>query len=149
MVQDHLADQGRLARYRPSKLGRVGVVRGLLRVPRRMRGEISGTLARSQLEQHPEQRRLLAEQPELIPNAIEEVLRWSGVSQVSPKLVVRDTVLAGTELKDGDIVYALLIAANRDPSRWPDPQRFDVLREPKPHLAFGVGPHVCIGPSGL
>jgi cytochrome P450 len=97
------------------------------------------------LEQHPEERRRVAEQPELIPSAIEEVLRWSGVSQTSPKLVLRDTELAGTELKEGDIVYVLLSAANRDPSRWAEPARFDVLREPKPHLAFGTGPHVCIG----
>ena len=93
----------------------------------------------------PGRRRLVAEQPELIPNAIEEVLRWTGVSQTSPKLVMRDTVLAGPELKDGDFVYALLPRRTATRRGWPDPQGFDVLRELKPHLAFGIGPHVCIG----
>jgi cytochrome P450 len=97
------------------------------------------------LEQHPDQRRLLVEQPELIPNAIEEILRWVGVAQASPKAVRRDTVLAGTELRDGEIIYTLLAAANRDPARWSDPQRFDVQRPYQQNLGLSTGPHVCIG----
>jgi cytochrome P450 len=102
------------------------------------------------LEQHPDQRRLLVEQPELIPNAIEEVLRWHGSSQLIAREVVDDIEVAGMPLKAGDIVYPLLIAANRDPARWPEPERFDVRREFKPilgqpHMGFGLGPHVCIG----
>jgi cytochrome P450 len=102
------------------------------------------------LEQHPDQRRLVAQNPALIPNAIEEVLRWHGATHVIVREVVRDTSLAGTDLKAGDFVYPLLIAANRDPSRWSDAHRFDVRREFKPilgqpHLGFGLGPHVCIG----
>jgi cytochrome P450 len=97
------------------------------------------------LDQHPDQRRMLVQQPELIPNAIEEVLRWTGVSQAAPKLVAHDTVLAGAELRDGDILYVLIGAADRDPSRWEDPSRFDILRDYKPHIAFGTGAHVCIG----
>ena len=53
------------------------------------------------LEQHPDQRRLLVEDPSLIPNAIEEVLRWVGVAQGGPKVVKRDTTLAGTQLREG------------------------------------------------
>lgn len=97
------------------------------------------------LEQHPDQRRLLVEDPSLIPDAIEEVLRWVGATQAIVRKVARDTLLADTPLAAGDIVYTLLIAANRDPARWSQPQRFDVRRELKPHLAFGVGPHVCLG----
>lgn len=97
------------------------------------------------LEQHPEQRRLLAEQPALIPNAIEEILRWVGVAQASPKVVKRDTVLAGVELTDGEIVYVMLGAANRDPARWQDPDVFDVRRPYNANLGFSIGPHVCIG----
>jgi cytochrome P450 len=97
------------------------------------------------LEQHPDQRRLLAETPELVPNAIEEILRWDGVAQADPRVVKQETELAGQPLKDGDVVWNLLAAANRDPSRWDDPQRLDVRREYKPNLGFGVGPHVCIG----
>jgi cytochrome P450 len=97
------------------------------------------------LEQHPEQRRLLADNPELMPAAIEEVLRWAGVAHIVPRVVVRDTRLAGAKLAAGDIVYVLTAAADRDPSRWPDPDRFDIRREAKSHLGFGYGPHLCIG----
>jgi hypothetical protein len=102
------------------------------------------------LERHPDQRRLLAEQPELIPNAIEEVLRWDGAAQGIIREVVSDTELGGSQLPAGDMIYVLLAAANRDPERWPEPERFDVRREFKPHLGrthlgFGGGPHICIG----
>ena len=97
------------------------------------------------LEQHPEQRRMLVEDPALIPGAIEEVLRWVGSTQAIVRQVVCDTALAGTPLAAGDVLYTLLIAANRDPARWPDPQRFDIRRPVKAHLAFGDGAHVCLG----
>jgi cytochrome P450 len=97
------------------------------------------------LEQHPDQRRLLVEDPARIPDAIEEVLRWVGSTQAIVRRVVKDTALAGTPLAAGDMLYTLLIAANRDPARWSEPQRFDVRRPVKPHLAFGGGSHVCLG----
>ncbi len=102
------------------------------------------------LEQNPDQRRLVAENLELVPNAIEEVLRWHGATQGIVRMAVTDTVLGGTQLSADDIIYPLLIAANRDPSRWPDPYRFDVRREFKlalgqPHMGFGIGPHICLG----
>ncbi len=97
------------------------------------------------LQQHPDQRRLLVDEPALIPNAIEEVLRWIGVSQVLGRVVVRDTELAGTKLEAGDMVYLLLLAANRDPERWDDPDAFDVRRPFKGNHGFGGGAHICIG----
>jgi cytochrome P450 len=97
------------------------------------------------LEQHPDQRRLLAENPELIPNGIEEILRWVGSTQAIVRLVARDTELAGTELTEGQILYLLLIAANHDPSRWADPHVFDVRRPYQTNFGFGGGPHICIG----
>jgi cytochrome P450 len=102
------------------------------------------------LERHPDQRRLVAEHPELVPNTVEEVLRCYGAAQSTVREVVQDTVLGGAELKRGDILYVMLAAANRDPSRWADPYRFDVRREFKmhlgqPHLGFALGPHVCLG----
>jgi cytochrome P450 len=97
------------------------------------------------LEQHPDQRRVLVEEPALIPNAIEEVLRWVGSTQATVRRVTHDTVLAGTQLRTDEIVYTMLIAANRDPSRWDDPQRFDVRRPYKPNLGFATGPHICLG----
>jgi cytochrome P450 len=97
------------------------------------------------LEQHPDQRRLLVESPELIPNAIEEVLRWGAVAQALTRVVKVDTEFAGTPLQEGQVVFLMIAAANRDPARWPDPDRFDVRREFKPNLGWGSGPHVCIG----
>jgi cytochrome P450 len=97
------------------------------------------------LDAHPEQRSLLAERPELIPNAIEEVLRWIGVSKTLARVVAGDTELAGTPLAAGDTVYLLLLAANRDPGRWEDPHRFDVTRSYQPNHGFGGGAHICIG----
>ena len=97
------------------------------------------------LARHPDQRRLLVEDPSLIPAAIEEVLRWCGVVQLIPRRVARDTVLADTELVARDQVYTMIAASNRDPSRWEDALRFDVRREQKSHLGFGWGPHLCLG----
>jgi cytochrome P450 len=97
------------------------------------------------LERHPDQRRMLVEDPAGIPAAVEEVLRFEGSTQAIARQVVRDTGLAGTRLAAGEMVYMLLIAANRDPARWPDPLRFDVRRPVKPNLGFGIGPHVCLG----
>jgi cytochrome P450 len=97
------------------------------------------------LQAHPDERRLVAEDPALIPGAVEEVLRWSGPVQFLPRLVMLDTVLGDTDLPAGDTVFVFAGAANRDPKRWTDPQRFNVRREVKSHLAFGWGPHLCIG----
>ena len=97
------------------------------------------------LAQHPEQRRLLVENPMLVPNAVEEILRCAGPVQVNVRVVVHETELAGTRLAAGDVVFALLMAANRDPARWSDPEQFDVCREFQPNLGFGLGPHICIG----
>ena len=97
------------------------------------------------LAEHPEQRRLVATDLSLVPAAIEEVLRWAGVSHMTPRRVVTDTVLAGTDLGAGDALYALHVAADRDPNRWVDPQTFDLRREQKSHHGFGFGPHLCLG----
>ncbi|HEY8524579.1 MAG TPA: cytochrome P450 [Acidimicrobiales bacterium] len=97
------------------------------------------------LELHPDQRRLLVERPELVPAAIEEVLRWRGTVQAIPRVATADTVLGDTRIAAGEPVYALIAAANRDPDRWADPARFDVRREAKAHYGFGYGPHLCLG----
>ena len=97
------------------------------------------------LEQHPEQRRELAEVPSLLPAGIEEVLRWVGATQAVVRQVQEDIVFADTPLKAGDMVYTLLAAGNRDPARWSEPARFDIHRRPKSNLAFGTGPHICLG----
>lgn len=96
-------------------------------------------------EQHPDQRELLVRDPSLMPSAIEEVLRWRSTVQAIPRRVMKDVVLADTQLTAGDIVYPIVAAANRDPAKWDDPDRFDVRRERQPHFGFGYGTHLCLG----
>ncbi len=97
------------------------------------------------LEDNPDQRRLIVEDPELVPAAIEEVLRWRGTVQMIPRMSAGATRLAGTEIGPGEVVFAVVGAAGRDPARWEEPARFDVRREPKTHFGFGLGPHLCLG----
>jgi cytochrome P450 len=97
------------------------------------------------LARQPAQRRLLADDPGLIPVAVEEVLRWCGVLHGVLRTVEHDTELLGVTLRKGQMVCTMPAAANRDPERWPDPLRFDIRREQKPHLGFGHGHHLCIG----
>jgi cytochrome P450 len=97
------------------------------------------------LERHPDQRRQIAASPALVPAAIEEGLRWLGPVQWNPRRAVKDTILDGEAISAGETVFVLNAAANRDPRRWPQPERFDISREAKSHLAFGYGPHLCLG----
>jgi cytochrome P450 len=97
------------------------------------------------LDQHPDQRRRLVAHPELLPAAVEEVLRWCGVLHGVLRTVEVRTDLGGQVIEAGDIVCTLPAAANRDPGRWSAPERFDIDREAKAHLGFGYGPHLCIG----
>src|SRR5262249_38319025 len=85
------------------------------------------------LERHPDQRRQVAASPDLVPAAIEEGLRWLGPVQWIPRRAVKDTLLAGEAITAGETVFVLNAAANRDPRRWPHPERFDVCREAKSH----------------
>jgi cytochrome P450 len=94
---------------------------------------------------NPGQRDLLIERPDLIPGAIEEVLRWSGVTQAIPRLARADAELAGTRVAAGETVYSMVAAAGRDPRRWDEPERFDVTRERKTNYGFGYGSHLCLG----
>jgi cytochrome P450 len=97
------------------------------------------------LERNRDQRRLVAEDLSLVPAAIEESLRWFGPVQWLPRRAVSGIVLDGMEVSPGETVYVFSAAANRDPRRWENPERFDVRRESKAHLAFGYGPHLCLG----
>ena len=81
----------------------------------------------------------------LVPQAIEEALRFETPLLNITRLATRDTVLSGVEIPAGSTVLVMLAAANRDETRWPDPDRFDIFREPKLHISFGQGPHICIG----
>jgi cytochrome P450 len=97
------------------------------------------------LAQHPDQRRLLVEDPSLIPAAIEEVLRLESPSPVQARYVQRDVEVHGTTVPEGSIMLLLNGASNRDERHFTDPDRFDVHRDEGPHLAFGYGLHFCLG----
>ncbi|MFF4276565.1 cytochrome P450 [Streptomyces sp. NPDC001536] len=98
------------------------------------------------LAEHPDQRRELIENPKLIRTAVEEMLRWGTVVTHFRRTATQDTVIGGKRIAKGDWVLMFYSAANRDPSVFPDPDRFDIHRQPNEHLAFGGGgPHFCLG----
>jgi cytochrome P450 len=97
------------------------------------------------LARHPDQRGLLIEQPDILPSAIEELLRWEtpvpGVVRVS----MQNLEVAGCPISKGERVSPLLGAANTDPAEFPEPDFVDFRRNPNRHRAFGGGPHRCLG----
>jgi cytochrome P450 family 142 subfamily A polypeptide 1 len=99
-----------------------------------------------QLLVNPDQRRKLAANPAAIPVAVEEMLRWVTPIQNMSRTVTRDVALRGRQLCEGDKVMLLYPSGNRDALVFEDPFRFDVGRDPNPHLAFGgYGAHFCLG----
>ncbi|MFE5564705.1 cytochrome P450 [Amycolatopsis japonica] len=102
-----------------------------------------GTFA---LLQNPKQWRLLRERPDLLDGAVEELLRHLSISALTIIRVAKeDFTFAGQAIKTGDTVLLLLSAANRDPKFVDDPDRLDITRDRRHHLAFGHGVHQCIG----
>lgn len=91
---------------------------------------------------------LIKARPDLVPSAVEETLRWDGPVQLTHRLVARDVTLHGKRIEQGQLVYLVRGAANRDPRRFTDPDRFDVTRTETGHVGLGVGVHYCIG-AGL
>ena len=83
--------------------------------------------------------------PSLIPNAVNEVLRLESPIQGFSRIVTRDHVVDGVTIPKGARAIVLYGSANRDERRWQEPERFDVRRRASEHLAFGQGPHVCVG----
>jgi cytochrome P450 len=97
------------------------------------------------LAQHPDQRRLLVDDPSLIPNAVEETLRLEAPSPVQARYVQRDVEVGGTIVPEGSTMLLLNGAANRDDRHFTNPDEFDVHRDDGPHLSFGYGLHFCLG----
>jgi cytochrome P450 family 142 subfamily A polypeptide 1 len=95
----------------------------------------------------PDQRDLLVEDPSRIETGVEELLRWVSPIKNMARTVTRDVELRGQQLREGDQVMLFYPSANRDEAVFEDPDRFDVTRDPNPHLAFGFGPHYCLGSS--
>ncbi|WP_184782217.1 cytochrome P450 [Nocardia transvalensis] len=101
-----------------------------------------------QLLRHPDQLARLREEPELWPNAVEEILRFDAPVQNTARIAGRDVELAGAPVRDGNTVVLLLAGANRDPAVFENPDRFDITRpNAKEHLTFSSGIHVCLGAS--
>lgn len=96
------------------------------------------------LATHPEDRRQIVENPDIIRTAVEELLRL--YSFVPPgRKVARDIEFHGVPMKKGDMVFATVSSPSHDPRSYPDPMRAQLDRQPNPHPAFGLGPHRCVG----
>ncbi len=102
-----------------------------------------GTLA---LIAHPDQHRLLVEDPSLIPGAVEEMLRWNSPVVHMARTATVDVEIRGQRIAEGDVVVMLYGSANRDEDVFGcDSEEFKVTRHPNPHIAFGCGEHSCVG----
>jgi cytochrome P450 len=106
---------------------------------------VAGVLA---FIEHDEQYRLLPADPGLLDSAVNEVLRWATTNAYVLRVPTRDVELGGRTIQAGQAVTLWNVSANRDESRFPDPESFDVRRNPNRHLAYGAGGHRCIG-SGV
>lgn len=95
--------------------------------------------------EHPDQWERLAADPSLAPAAVEELVRWVTPLNNFFRTAVVDTDVAGTPVAAGERLILLYPSANRDEAVFADPYRFDITRRPNPHVAFGFGPHVCLG----
>jgi cytochrome P450 len=94
---------------------------------------------------NPEQLDAVRADRSLVPQAIEEAIRWEAPLLIITRVATRDSELAGIPIPAGSAVMPMLGAANRDENRYPDPDRFDIFRDAKPHISFGQGVHVCLG----
>jgi hypothetical protein len=97
------------------------------------------------LMRNPEQREKLAADPDLIVGAVEEFLRYDGPSNSLARVVSTSHEMHGVELSEGERVFAMLNAANRDPRQFERADALDIQRSPNRHLTFGQGIHFCLG----
>jgi cytochrome P450 len=97
------------------------------------------------LAEHPDQRRELVEDRSLIPNAIEELLRYEPPSPVQARFVTADVEHHGQTVPEGSVVLLLNASGNRDERQFPDGESFDIHRNIGHHLSFGYGVHFCLG----
>ena len=106
----------------------------------RYTGWVGATLA-----QFPDERQKLIDRPDLIPNAVDEILRYQPPSHANARVSTQDVTWYGREIPEGSVFLLIPGAAGRDQRQYPDPDRFDVERQFERHLAFGFGIHYCIG----
>jgi cytochrome P450 len=94
---------------------------------------------------HPDQLQLLRDDPDLMPNAVEEALRFQSPVQHTTRVALEDMDFHGCKIKKHQLVELMIGAANRDPQANDDPDRFDIRRENVQHVGFGYGIHLCLG----
>jgi cholest-4-en-3-one 26-monooxygenase len=94
---------------------------------------------------HPDQWDAIAQNPELVPGAVEEIFRWVTPLNNFFRMCVKPTELSGVAINPGDRIIMIYPSANRDEAEFDEPFRFDVTRTPNHHLSFGNGPHMCVG----
>lgn len=99
------------------------------------------------LLQSPDQLEILRNNPDLIPQAIEEMLRFEPPVQATRRFATEDIHFHGTDFKRGDLIFVSIAASNRDPKANPNPEQFNVTRESPQQISFGYGIHLCIGAS--
>src|SRR3954468_4794034 len=97
------------------------------------------------LLRNPAELQRMREDPSCMPSAVEELLRYESPSQHTARLAPTDVEMGGHQIRSGQAVIAVMAAANRDPERFPDPDRLDVTRTDNRHLAFGWAAHFCFG----
>jgi cytochrome P450 len=97
------------------------------------------------LLRNPDQLQKLKSDPALMPSAVEELLRYESPVQQTARLAPQDLELGGKKIRKRQAVVAVLAAANRDPERFPDPDRLDLARQDNRHVAFGWAAHFCLG----
>jgi cytochrome P450 len=97
------------------------------------------------LLRHPDQWQLVQNDPTLLTPAIEEMLRYESPVARQPRLMKQDAEMGDKQLRQGEMVFQMLNAANRDPAYFTDPDRFDIQRQNNRHIAFGLGIHFCVG----
>jgi cytochrome P450 len=97
------------------------------------------------LARHPDQRDALVREPGLLPDAVEEMLRYDAPTQALPRRTTRDVGMRGKTIPADEEIMLLWGAANHDEREFEDPERFDIRRRPRRHLAFGHGTHFCMG----
>jgi cytochrome P450 PksS len=98
------------------------------------------------LIQHPEQRELLMREPTLAASAVEEVLRYANPLDMTTQRFAREDMTIGSvKIPQGELVLAVLGSANHDETQFPNPETFDITRQPNKHIAFGQGAHFCLG----